>query len=112
SAISVERQLTKSATLSLTYLNSRGFDQLGTINANAPINGQFPDPSEGFVYQYVSESIFRQNQLIANSNVRIGSKIQLFGYYVLNYAKSDASGVSNFASNSYHIGQDYGRASF
>jgi len=112
SAISVERQLSKSATLSLTYLNSRGFDQLGTINANAPINGQFPDPSEGYVYQYVSESIFRQNQLIANSNVRIGSKIQLFGYYVLNYAKSDASGVSNFASNSYNIGQDYGRATF
>ncbi len=39
SAISAERQLTKSATLSLTYLNSRGFDQLLTINANAPFPG-------------------------------------------------------------------------
>ena len=39
SAISVERQVTKSATLSVTYLNSRGFDQLLSINANAP----FPD---------------------------------------------------------------------
>ena len=42
SAISVERQVTKSATLSVTYLNSRGFDQLGTINANAPLPRQQP----------------------------------------------------------------------
>src|SRR6266496_3024199 len=111
-AVSVEKQITKAATLSLTYLNSRGYDQLGTINANAPIDGQLPNPSEGYVYQYVSKSIFRQNQFIANSNIRVGSKVQLFGYYTLNYANSDASGVSNFASNSYDIGQDYGRASF
>ena len=39
SAISVERQLTKSATLNVTYLNSRGFDQLLTINADAPFPG-------------------------------------------------------------------------
>jgi carboxypeptidase family protein len=112
SALSVERQVTKSATLSVTYLNSRGFDQLGTINANAPINGQRPNPAQGYVYEYVSESVFRQNQLIANTNIRAGSKLQLFGYYTLNYANSDASGVSNFASNSYNISQDYGRATF
>jgi hypothetical protein len=117
SAISVERQLTKSATLNVTYLNSRGFDQLLTINANAPYPGTpcspaCLTPSGGNLYQYVSEGVFRQNQLIANSNVRIGSKIQLFGYYVLNYANSDTSGVSSFPSNSYNISADYGRASF
>ncbi|HEV2397388.1 MAG TPA: carboxypeptidase regulatory-like domain-containing protein [Candidatus Sulfotelmatobacter sp.] len=114
SAISVERQVTKSATLSVTYLNSRGFDQFVTINANAPLPGTTvrPDPSRGNIYEYTSEAVFRQNQLIANGNVRIGSKLQLFGYYTLNYANSNASGVSNFASNSYNLSQDYGRASF
>ena len=114
SALSVERQVTKSATLSVTYLNSRGFDQFGTINANAPLpsTGVRPNPSQGNVYQYISEGKFRQNQLIVNSNVRVGSKVQLFGFYTLNYAKSDASGVSSFASNSYNISQDYGRAMF
>ena len=114
SAISVERQVTKSATLSLTYLNSRGFDQFVTINANAPLPGSTvrPDPTRGNVYEYTSEAVFRQNQLIANANVRVGSKVQLFGYYTLNYANSNASGVSNFASNSYNLSQDYGRASF
>jgi len=114
SAVSVERQVTKSATLSVTYLNSRGFDQFGTINANAPLPDTTirPNPNEGNVYQYISEAVFRQQQLIVNSNVRVGSKLQLFGFYTLNYANSDASGVSSFASNSYDISQDYGRAMF
>ena len=117
SAISVERQLTKSATLSATYLNSRGFDQLLTINANAPLPGtpgstQRPDPTRGNIFEYVSEGNFQQNQLIVNTNVRAGSKIQIFGFYTLNYANSDVSGVSSFPSNSYNIRQDYGRASF
>ena len=38
-AFSVERQFTKAATLSVTYLNSRGFDQFITVNANAPYPG-------------------------------------------------------------------------
>ncbi|HWW13867.1 MAG TPA: carboxypeptidase regulatory-like domain-containing protein [Candidatus Dormibacteraeota bacterium] len=118
SAISVERQLSKSATLSVTYLNSRGFDQLLTINANAPFPGtpcspcMPPNPAAGNLYQYVSEGVFRQNQLIVNTNIRAGTKVQLFGYYTLNYANSDTSGVSSFPSNSYNISQDYGRASF
>ncbi|HXM65936.1 MAG TPA: carboxypeptidase regulatory-like domain-containing protein [Candidatus Acidoferrum sp.] len=116
SAISVERQLTKSATLSVTYLNSRGFDQLLTINADAPFPGTpcsplCAIPTEN-LYRYVSEAVFRQNQLITNTNVRLGSKIQVSGFYVLNYANSDTSGVSSFASNSHNISADYGRASF
>lgn len=114
SAVSVERQVTKSATLSVTYLNSRGFDQFATINANAPLPGTTvrPNPNAGNIYEYVSEANFKQSQLIANGNVRVGSKLQLFGFYTLNYANSNASGVSTFASNSYNLSQDYGRASF
>jgi hypothetical protein len=118
SAISVERQVTKAATLSVTYLNSRGFDQLLSINANAPYPGtpcypNCPPPiNNENLYQYVSEGVFRQNQLIVNTNIRVGTKLQLFGYYTLNYANSDTSGVTSFASNSYDISQDYGRGSF
>jgi hypothetical protein len=116
SAISVERQVTKSATLTVNYLNSRGFDQFLTINANAPYPGTpcFPNcavPTTN-LYRYVSEANFKQNQLMVISNVRVGSKVQMFGYYSLNYANSDTSGVTSFPSNSYDISQDYGRASF
>ncbi|HEY1658822.1 MAG TPA: carboxypeptidase regulatory-like domain-containing protein [Candidatus Sulfotelmatobacter sp.] len=114
---SLERQLTKSSTLTLTYLNSRGFDQLLTINANAPFPGTpcnpvCATPTGGNIYQYTSEAVFRQNQLIVNTNWRAGSRIQFFGFYVLNYANSDTSGVSSFPMNSYNISEDYGRAAF
>ena len=115
-AVSAERQVTKSATVAVTYLNSRGFDQFLTINADAPFPGTpcYPNcatPGQN-VYRYVSEGNFKQTQLIVNSNVRIGSKLQLFGYYTLNYANSDTGGVTTFPSNSYDISQDWGRGSF
>ncbi len=119
-AVSVERQVTKNATLSATYLNSRGFDQFLTIDTTAPYPGTpcyataagCPAIAGGNVYRYVSEGNFSQNQLIVNTNVRIGTKVQLFGFYTLGYANSDASGANSFPSNSYDISQDYGRGSF
>jgi hypothetical protein len=124
-AVSVERQVTKSATVSATYLNSRGFDQFITINANAPYPGTpcaslgttstlppCATVTGGNLYRYVSEGNFKQNQLILNTNIRVGAKLQLFGFYTFGYANSDSSGVSSFPSNSYDISQDWGRASF
>ncbi|HTZ98398.1 MAG TPA: carboxypeptidase regulatory-like domain-containing protein [Terriglobales bacterium] len=116
SAISLERQVTKSATLAVTYLNSRGFDQFITINAGAPYPGtpcypNCPTPTQN-LYRYVSEANFKQNQLMVNSNARLGSRLQFAAYYSLNYANSDTSGVSSFPSNSWDISQDWGRASF
>jgi hypothetical protein len=116
SAVSVERQVTKSATVAVTYLNSRGFDQFLTTNADAPYPGtpcypNCPIPT-AIANRYVSEANFKQNQLIVNTNIRVGSKLQLFGYYTLNYANSDTAGVSTYPSNSYDISQDYGRGAF
>jgi len=146
SAVGIERQLTKNATLALTYLNSRGNRQLFIKNINAPLPGTFnpADPTSGVrpntnlygnanVFQYDSQGIFRQNQLIANFRASLGSKLSLFGYYVLNGANSDlgtpssinsassvtggfTSGAStstpNFLSDPYDPMVDYGRASF
>jgi hypothetical protein len=121
-AVSIERQLSKSATLAVTYLNSRGSHQLLTRNINAPEPGTFDPsvPGSGVrpfggttnIYQYDSEGIFRQNQLIVNSRVGLGSRLSLFGFYTLSYVNSDTSGASSFPSNQYNIMQDYGRASF
>jgi hypothetical protein len=130
SAFSMERQVTKIANATLTYLNSRGVHELLTRNINAPTpgtpysTGPFPYPSEGPIYRYDSGGVFWQNQLIANFNIRAGSRLSLFGYYSLNYANSDpigsfSSGSTNaaafstaFPSNQYDLKVDYGRASF
>ena len=117
-AFSLERQVTKIANVTVSYLNARGVHQFLSLNVNAPLpgtpgsSGTNPDPTAGGIYQYASDGVFRQNQLITNFNIRAGAKLSLFGYYALNYANSDASGASSFPSNQYDVGADYGRASF
>jgi hypothetical protein len=119
--LTLERQLTKAANLSVTYLMSRGVHQFFTENINAPICTALPcDPATNphplgnldNVYQYQSEGIFKQRQLIINSSIRMGTKLSLMGYYSLNYANSDAAGAGSFPSISNDISLDYGRAAF
>jgi hypothetical protein len=117
SAASLERQLTKTSTLAFTYLNSRGEHQLFLHNSNAPFfpGGPTPNGSNQNIYQYDSEGIFRQNQLITNFRWTMSSKVSLFGFYTLSYAKSDAGGTGiapSFLSNQYNPMADYGPASF
>jgi hypothetical protein len=134
-AVGIERQLAKSTTLAVTYINSYGEHQLLLRNANAPLPGTYPaNPQRPFggtdnIYQYDSEGIFRQNQLIANFRTTVGAKLSLFGFYMLNYANSDlgastgGSGFSGFSSggstvnasflsNQYDPMTDYGRSQF
>src|SRR5882724_6386145 len=118
--VTLERQLSKVANIALTYLNSRGVHTLLTRNINAPVGPTF-DPKNvserpfgtlDNIYQYEGAGIFKQNQFIVNSSVRIGQKLSLFGYYTLNYANSDSSGSGSFPTNQFNVAQDYGRAGF
>src|SRR5713226_8242328 len=112
--ISLERQLTKFANLSVTYLTSRGVHQFFTTNVNPadPVTGLRPNGTSQNIFQFQSEGVFKQNQLIVNSSIRMGTKLSLFGYYTLSYANSDTSGAGSFPSNPFDVGEDYGRASF
>jgi hypothetical protein len=119
--ISLERQLTKNANLAVTYLGSRGVHQFFTENINAPVCATVPCDlsvaprplgTPDNVYQYQSEGIFKQNQLIVNSSIRLGTKVSLFGYYTLNFAHSDTGGASSFPSIDNNISLDYGRSLF
>jgi TonB dependent receptor len=139
SAVSIERQITKRATASVTYVNSSGQHQLFLRNANAPLPGTFDPsvPGSGVrpfggtenIYQYDSEGIYRQNQVIANFRVSTGSRVSLFGVYTLNYANSDlgsgagsgggagfatggATATPNFLTNQYDPMADYGGSTF
>ena len=121
-AVTVERQLSKAVNMTVSYVNSRGVHELLTNNINAPLPGTYivGQPTSGIrpngilenIYEYESEGVFKQNQLITNINVRAGARLTLNGYYSLNYANSDTSGPTSFPSNPYDIGADYGRASF
>lgn len=118
---SIERQVTKSVTGTLTYLHSYGLHQIVTINSNAYLPGTYqygsttltgvrPNPSLGIIQQYLSEAVFKQDQLIANINARITPNFNIFGFYNLAWANTDDAGGK--ASNSYNLHQDYGPAAF
>jgi hypothetical protein len=117
-AVSLERQLTKVANLAVTYMNSRGVHQLYTDNVNTPSDfdpnvpgsGNYPNGTSQNLFEYISEGMFKQNQLIVNSTIRAGAKLTLFGYYTLNYANSLLAGGS--PSNPFNLLADYGRAPF
>jgi Carboxypeptidase regulatory-like domain len=124
-AVSVERQVTKVANVTVSYLNSRGNDVMLLNNINTPLPGNYnpqdpaaevrPNPAYGNIFQYESAGIFRQNQMIVNFNLRAGAKLTLNSYYTLNYANSDAFGGTtspSSPSNPYNLLQDYGRATF
>jgi hypothetical protein len=120
--VTLERQLTKLANISITYLNSRGVHQLYSdfINANPVPPGQTSAiPPSTIDYQYQSEGIFKQNQLIVNTRVQVPTSthgpirdMMLWGYYTLNYANSDTSGAGYFPSIPGDPSADYGRAAF
>jgi hypothetical protein len=103
-ATSVERQVTKTATVTATYIHSHGVHQLFSS-----VVSLVPAPQ----YQYESGGVFNQNQFMTNFNWRSGSKLTLFGFYSLSYANSNTSGAGSFASNpALGISGDYGRAPF
>jgi hypothetical protein len=119
-AIGLERQLGKYVTVTGTYLNSHGIHQFYTDNVNAPLPGTYnyvtgvgtrPNGINENIYQYQSGGIYNQNQLTVNFNIN-SRQFMLFGFYVLNYAKSDTSGSGYEPSNPFDPHADYGRATF
>ena len=110
-AVGVERQVTKTSTVSFTYLNSLGRHQFITRNANAPYSPVY-DPTGPNIYQYFSEAEFQQNQIITNFNARFTPNLSIFGFYTLSWANSDTGGINSNPSNSQNLKADYGRASF
>ncbi len=124
-ALGVDQQLFRGATLSVNYIRADGLHQFYTANINSPTSpcatpatctyptppapGQHPMITD----QYESGGVYRQNQLIANANIRPSRIWSVSGYGVLNFAKADTGTINTFPSvNPYNIGEDYGRAVF
>ncbi|MGA7831515.1 MAG: carboxypeptidase regulatory-like domain-containing protein [Terracidiphilus sp.] len=116
---SLERQVTKTTSATLTFLHSVGVHQMATRDSNAfepeagtlfynSTTGPRPNPSLGIVREFYPEAVFKQNQVIVNINAHFTPKFSVMGFYNMTYANAD----TGTASNSYNLSQDYGRASF
>jgi hypothetical protein len=100
--IGVDQQVTRTATISVNYLLTRGDHQF--------LSSSFPTAS-GYNYQFGSRGVYNQKQLTANANVR-GRYVTMGGFYALSFANADTNGAGSFTSNAYNPGVDYGRAGF
>jgi hypothetical protein len=114
-AVGFDQQVTRVGSVSVNYLHSQGVHQLATQNIAYPMGlpiGQTLSESVPAHYQYFSEGVFRQDQLIVNGRIATGKHVSLFGYYSLNFAKGDTSGNGAPITTPYDISADYGRTTF
>jgi Carboxypeptidase regulatory-like domain/TonB dependent receptor len=122
-AVGVDRTIAKTITANVTYLYSRGIHQFLTDNINAPLydyttysfildpagNKEYPFPGKGNLYQFQSNGIYKQSQVITSINAR-ARNYSISGFYVLSYFKSDTTGANYFPSRQDDIAFDYGRS--
>jgi hypothetical protein len=101
-AVGVDQQLGRIGTVSVNYLNARGVHEYMTRNF-------FTANDQAFQFQ--SAGVFRQNQLLINSNIRL-RRTTLFGFYSINFANANTSGASFIPTSNTDTRVDYGRATF
>ncbi|MGA8029008.1 MAG: hypothetical protein WB992_17855, partial [Bryobacteraceae bacterium] len=135
-AIGVDRQLFSRTTLSVNLMNSRGVHELRTVDINAPypIPGALPPGASelvggnrgtvnsndvccrpfgniGDIYDYQSDGIFKQTQLMISVNSQVGKWLTLFSRYSHGTAHSDTDGLSTTPADPYDFAADWGRSS-
>jgi hypothetical protein len=117
-AFTVERQLPKNSTVSVSYVISHGLHELMSNDINAPLPGTYKGPGTG-VFPYgntgpiqlmESSGVFNQQQLITNVRTRINRLISLNGYYAYGHAHSNTDGLGTLPANPYSSVGEYGPA--
>ena len=127
-AIGVERQLFRRTTLGVNFTNSRGIHELRTVDINAPIPtvGALPPGAQngttttnsairpygnvGDIYNYESDGIFKQTQVLVNVNTTVGKLLTLFTRYSYTNAHSDTDGLGTLPADPYNFKADWGRS--
>jgi len=110
----VERQLSRSATLSVMYYGSDG-RLFRSRDVNAPLPPLYaarPDPSLGVVRQIESSARQRSHSLEVTLRGRFGRAFDGRVQYTLRRTMNDSGGVSWFPANDYDLGGEWARADF
>jgi hypothetical protein len=118
--VTVERSLGKIGSVSANYIFIHGDHQYLSRNINAPLPGTYnpADPTSGIrplggtqnIYQFDSGGVSKMQVLFINSQLKFGKRLSGFAAYSFIHANQDVTNATTFASNSYNLAQDYGRA--
>ena len=116
-AFTVERQLPRNTTVSLSYLRSHGLHELTERDINAPLNytgpgtGVFPYGNSGPILDMESAGLFNQWQMITNVRSQLNSKFSVNGFYMYGHTNSNTDGLNTIPANPYSLAGEYGPAS-
>ena len=110
----LERQLTKTATLSITYHGSAS-TLLRSRDVNAPLPPLYmarPDPAFGVIRQIESSGRQRSNDVQLMLRGRSGRRLSGQVQYTLSQTLNNSGGLDSFPANDYDLSGEWGRADF
>ena len=107
-AFGMDQQLGRAGTVSVNYITAKGIHQ---YLSRAITNDQGSPSATSYNNQYLSGGYYEEQQLLVNSNIRM-KKLQLFGFYSLNFANANTGSSTTFATDVDNRRIDYGNASF
>ncbi len=107
-AFGVDQQLGRAGTVSVNYITAKGIHQ---YLSRAVTNDQGQPDATSYNNQYTSGGYYEEQQLLINSNIRM-KRLQLFGFYSLNFGNANTGGSTTFATEIDNRRIDYGNASF
>jgi len=121
-AATLERQLPKKSTLTVTYLHITGNHFPIIVNINTPYPGTYnpADPTSGVrpygnaagnIFEYESEGIYRQKLTFVKWETKFSKAVSMTVNYTLQFSEHDGNWMAT-PSNPYNFQQDYGRAGY
>jgi outer membrane receptor protein involved in Fe transport len=114
-SLSLERQLLKRTSASVTYTGSRGFDQFRSRDVNAPLPPLYlarPNPALGVSREIESAGTARSHSVQLTLRGQVTRFFSGSVQYVLSRAMNDTGGLNWMPPNSYDLTQEYARADF
>ncbi len=119
-SLEVDRTFGRVGSISVNYVGEREVHDFLSRNVNAPLPGtydaanpasaKYPLGSSQAVYQFASDGIAKGQQVTVLASLRPNAKSRLYARYWFQQENGDTSGATNFPSNEYDLGADYGRA--
>jgi hypothetical protein len=114
--LGVERQLTRQATITLTYNGYRGWHALRSIDINAPLppflSPARPDPDYAQVLQLQSGGTQKSDGLTLNYRGRIGNAFSGFLQYGYQHADANTEWSTFIPEDQYNPNAEWGRSSW
>ncbi len=111
----VDHQLTKTTTLSLTYIGARGFHLFRSRDVNAPPPPLYlarPDPAYGVIREIESDGHQQSDSLSVTIRGRMAKWFNGQAQYALSRARNDTNGIAWYPANDYDLSGEYARADF